>query len=57
MDRFLLFMLRVCSCGLVAACWEGADLLALLCVLFSCVFVTFPYDGSGRAWYLIVSIS
>ena len=28
---------------LVITCWEGADLLALLCVMFSCVFVTFPH--------------
>ena len=35
---------------------EKADLLALLCVMFPCVFVTFPYDASGQVWYLIVSI-
>ena len=34
-------------------CWERADLLALLCVTFSCVFVTFPYAISGQVWYLI----
>ena len=28
----------------------------LLCVMRSCVFVTFPYGVLGRVWYLIVSI-
>ena len=41
---------------LFLACWERADLLALLCVMFSCVFVTFPYGVLGQVWYLIVSI-
>ena len=36
--------------------WERTDLLALLCVMFSCVFVTFPYGGLGQEWYLIVLI-
>ena len=44
------------SCGLVVNCWEGADPLALLYVMFSCVFVTFPYGVLGQVWYLIVSI-
>ena len=34
----------------------GDDFLALLCVMFSCVFVTFPYGILGQVWYLIVSI-
>ena len=36
-------------CSLVITCWEQADLLALLCVVFSCGFVTFPIScpGSG----------
>ena len=41
---------------LVVTCWERADLLALLCVMFNCVFVTFPCDILGQVWYLIVSI-
>ena len=45
----------------VVTCWERTDLLALLCVIFSCVFVTFPYDVwfmiLDQVWYLIVSIS
>ena len=38
-------------------CLERAHLLAVLCVMFHCVFVTFPYGVSGTAWYLIVSIA
>ena len=37
-------------------CWERADILALLCVMFPCVFVTFQYGVSGKMWYLILSI-
>ena len=44
-------------CSLVVTYWERADLLALLCVMFPCVFVTFPYGVSGQVWYLIVLIS
>ena len=36
--------------------WERAGLLALLCVMFPCVFVTFPYGVSGQVWFLIISI-
>ena len=45
-------------CSLVVTCWERADLLALLCVMFSCDFVTFPYGVLGQVWYknLIASI-
>ena len=43
-------------CNLVIACWEIVDLLALFCVMFSCVFATFPYGVLGQVWYLIVSI-
>ena len=43
-------------CCLVVTCWDMADLLALLCVMFSCAFVTFPYGVMGRVWYLIVLI-
>ena len=38
------------------SCWEMADLLALLYVMFYCVFVTFPCGVLGQAWCLIVSI-
>ena len=43
-------------CSLVVTCWEKADLLALLYVMFSCVLVTFPYGVLGQVWYLTVSI-
>ena len=55
-------MFRVCHafltvhCSLVATCWERADLLALLYVMFYCVFVTFPYAALGQVWCMIVSI-
>ena len=45
-----------CHYSLVVTCWERADLLAaILCVTFSFVAVTFPYDVLGQVWYLIVS--
>ena len=41
----------------VVTCCERADLLALLCVLFSCVFFfTFIYVVSGQVWYLSISV-
>ena len=43
-------------CSHVVTCWERADLLALLYVMFSCVFVTFPYGVLGQVWCLIVWI-
>ena len=43
------------SCSLVITCWERVDLLALLCVRLSCVFVTNPYGALGQMLYLIVS--
>ena len=50
----LLFMYRVCiavlsvHCSLAVTCWERADLLALLCVMLTCV-CHFPmwFPGSG----------
>ena len=61
---FLLCMFHVClccavlvvPCSLVNTCWERADLLTLLYVMFSCVFVTFPYYVLRQVWYLIVWI-
>ena len=35
-------MMSVC-CSLVVTCWESVEIFALLCVTFSCAFVTFPY--------------
>ena len=48
MDRFsfvFVFAIIVLAvlCSLVVTCSEKADFLALLYVMFSCVFVTFPY--------------
>ena len=41
----------------VITCWERAAPLALLCVVFSCIIVTFPYGVQGhRVLALIVSI-
>ena len=61
---FLLFMFYVCPyytvlsvpCSLVITCWDGADLSALLCVMFPCVLVTFPCGVSGQVRYFIVSM-
>ena len=55
MDHFCYLCFKV-ACSLVITCWQRADLLAVLRVLVSCVFVTFPYGVSGQAWCLIVSI-
>ena len=41
---------------LLVTCWERADFLALLFVMYSCVFVTFQYSILDQVWYLIVSI-
>ena len=44
------------DCSLVVTCWERAGFLALLCVMSSCVFVTFPCVVQSQVWYLIVLI-
>ena len=49
------FVFVILSCLFLAG-WERADLLALLCQMFSCVFVTCHYCVLGQVWYLIVSI-
>ena len=38
----------VCSLQPCGHFWERADFLVLLCVMSSCVFVTFQYDVLGR---------
>ena len=43
-------------CSRVVTCWGRTDDFALFYVMFSCVFVTFPYGVLGQVWYLIVSI-
>ena len=41
--------------SLVVTCWERADLLDLLYVMFSCAFfITFPCGVLDQVWYLIV---
>ena len=38
-----------------ASTWQIIfDLLSVLFVMFSCVFVTFQYSVQGQVWYLIV---
>ena len=59
---FFLICVRVCLChtvlyvpsSLVVTCWEGAELLALVFVMFSYVFVTFLSGALVQVWYLIV---
>ena len=58
-----MFLCLVCSlafasvhCCCVVACWERADLLALVVDIY-CIFVTFPCGNLGQVWYLIVSFS
>ena len=41
-------------CSLVVACWESADLLALMCEMFSFAFDPLRYPGSGV--FVILSI-
>ena len=61
---FFLFVILVClyhtvlsvPYSLVVTCWERADLLVLLCMMFSCVFVTSPYGVLGQVRYLNVLI-
>ena len=43
-------------CSPVVTCLEKANLLAVLYVMVSCVFVTFPCGALGQVWYLIVTI-
>ena len=40
----------------MVTCWEKADLLALLCVMFFLCFLYFPIVFLSQAWYLIVLI-
>ena len=55
-----MFVFIMLACLLLAALKStaGKGLTSWLsCVMFSCVFVTFPYGFMGQMWYLIVSIS
>ena len=40
-------------CSPFITCWERTNLLALLCVVFSSVRVTFPYGVSGQVLHMI----
>ena len=48
------FVFVILSCLILAVVWsstsERAKLLALLFMMFSCVFVTFPYSVLGQVW-------
>ena len=46
-----IFIFVMLSCLFLAALWS-ADLLPLLCVVFSCVFVTFPIGVPGAVMVL-----
>ena len=49
-------MFRVCNAFLSVQCSLVVNLLALLCVMFICLFVTVLCGVLGQVWYLIVSI-
>ena len=56
MDHLCYFVCRCHTvlsvpCSLVVTCWERDEFLALLRVVFSCVFITFPYGVLGQVWY------
>ena len=50
-----MFVYHVYSLQPCGHLFEMADLLALLYVIFSCVFVTFPCGVLGQVWCLIES--
>ena len=52
---FVVLFLYV-HCSPVVTCRERAGLLVLLCVMFYCVFDTFPCGVLGQICCLIVSI-
>ena len=60
MDHFcyLCFVFVTLSFLFIAALWlpAGKNLFAFLCVMFACVFVTFPCGVLCQVWYLIVLI-
>ena len=43
-------------CSLACGHLLGKGLMALLCIVSSCVFVTFPNGVPGQVWNLILSI-
>ena len=54
---YLCYVIFSVPCSLVANYWEKADLLALLCVMFYCVFVNLPIGVPCQVSYLFTSIS
>ena len=49
-------------CSPVVTCWERADLLAVVCVVFSCVLSLFqmcpgPHQNNGQSWRRVTSLS
>ena len=57
----IMFLSVMLSClfiaaSLVVTCWERFNLLALLYVMFSCIFGAFQCGVLGQVWYLIVLI-
>ena len=55
-ELILLDYNMVVHCSLVVTCCKEPGLLALLYMVFSCVFVTFSCGVLCQVWYLIVSI-
>ena len=52
---FMFVFVNKMSCLFFEALWSSG-IMTLICVVFSCVFVTFPYGVPGQVWHLIVSI-
>ena len=56
---WILFVSCLCNTAMSVSCilddtyWERADFLAFLYVVFSCVFVTFPYAVLSQVWYML----
>ena len=50
---FVFVMLSYLYRSLVVTCQEMANLLTLLCVMFCCVFVTFPRGVMGEVWFCL----
>ena len=59
----VVFLFVICLChttmsvsySLDDTCWEKANVLAYLYVMFYLVFVTFPYAVLSQVWYMIVT--
>ena len=55
----VLCLLCLCARLFICALWSPAGkglTCCLLFVVYTCEFVTFPFDILGNVWYLIVSI-